>query len=179
MTADHGSEAPRVLVAGIGNIFFGDDAFGVEVAGRLAGRALPAGVRVEDYGIRGVHLAYELLEGYDALVLVDAVPMGEEPGTVAIIEPEQGPRGDGRDEADDGPAPALDAHTMNPAVVLGMLESLGGRLDRVLVVGCEPSVVDEGIGLSIPVADAVDRGVDAVLEALAELCVPNEERSGV
>jgi len=174
------AEAPRrVLVAGIGNIFLGDDGFGVEVAARLAGCTLPAGVRVEDYGIRGVHLAYELLEGYDALVLVDAVPMGEEPGTVAVIEPEQGPRADGRGEADDGPASALDAHSMNPAVVLGMLESLGGRVDRVLVVGCEPWVVDEGIGLSIPVADSVDRGVDAVLEALAELCVTNEERSGV
>ena len=78
----------RVLVAGIGNIFLSDDAFGVEVAHRLSGRALPDGVRVEDYGIRGMHLAYDLLEGYDALVLVDAVPMGEPPGTLAVIEPE-------------------------------------------------------------------------------------------
>ena len=80
--------APRVLVAGIGNIFFGDDAFGVEVAQRLAGRPMPEGVKVVDFGIRGVHLAYELLDGYDALVLVDALPMGEPPGTVAVIEPE-------------------------------------------------------------------------------------------
>ena len=82
---------PRVLVAGIGNIFLGDDGFGVEVADRLAGRTLPDGVQVADFGIRGVHLAYELLDGYDALVLVDAVPMGEPPGTVAIIEPELEP----------------------------------------------------------------------------------------
>jgi hydrogenase maturation protease len=105
--------------------------------------------------------------------------MGEPPGTVAIIEPELEPRGGDCGVADDGPAPALDAHSMNPAVVLGMLSSLGGRVDRVLVVGCQPSVIEEGIGLSSPVAAAVDRAVDAVLEALAELCVPNEERSGV
>ena len=78
----------RVLVAGIGNIFLSDDGFGVEVATRLAARTLPDGVRVEDFGIRGVHLAYELLDGYDALVLIDAVPMGEPPGTLAVIEPE-------------------------------------------------------------------------------------------
>ena len=169
----------KVLVAGIGNIFLGDDGFGVEVANRLADRALPDGVRAADFGIRGVHLAYELLDGYDALVLVDAVPMGEPPGTVAIIEPELEPRGGDCGAADDRPAPILDAHSMNPAVVLGMLSSLGGRVDRVLVVGCQPSVIEEGIGLSKPVAAAVDPAVDAVLEALAELCVPNEERSGV
>ena len=165
-----------MLVAGIGNIFLGDDGFGVEVANRLAGRALPDGVRVADFGIRGVHLAYELLDGYDALVLVDAVPMGEPPGTVAIIEPELRRRSA---RPTTTRAPALDAHSMNPAVVLGMLASLGGQVDRVLVVGCQPSVIDEGIGLSSPVAAAVDRAVDAVLEALAELCVSNEERSGV
>ena len=79
----------HTLVAGIGNVFLSDDAFGVEVANRLAGRrALPEGVRVEDFGIRGIHLAYELLEGYDTLVLIDAVPMGEAPGTLAVIEPQ-------------------------------------------------------------------------------------------
>ena len=168
-----------VLVAGAGNILRGDDGFGVEVANRLASRSLPDGVRAADFGIRGVHLAYELLDGYDALVLVDAVPMGEPPGTVAIIEPELELRRDDGGAADDGPAPALDAHSMNPAVVLGMLSSLGGRVDRVLVVGCQPAVIEERIGLSSPVAAAVDRGVDAVLDALAELFVPNEERSGV
>ena len=82
----------RTLVAGIGNVFLSDDAFGVEVANRLNGRALPDGVRAEDFGIRGIHLAYELLEGYDALVLIDAVPMSEPPGTLAVIEPEYGGR---------------------------------------------------------------------------------------
>ena len=156
----------KVLVAGIGNIFLGDDGFGVEVANRLAGQEVPPGVRVADFGIRGVHLAYELLDGYDALVLVDAVPMGEPPGTVAILEPELG--GSERDSDGEAP-PVMDAHSMNPAVVLDMLASLGGEVGRVLVVGCEPSVLDEQIGLSAPVAAAVDRAVEAVLEALTEL----------
>ena len=112
----------KILVAGIGNIFLGDDGFGVEVAARLAGAELPEGVRVEDFGIRGVHLAYELLDGYDALVLVDAVPMGEPPGTVAIIEP------DPVEPTWANPAaPAMDAHSMNPAVVLRCSPPWEGR----------------------------------------------------
>ena len=132
-----------MLVAGIGNIFLGDDGFGVEVAQRLLARPVPEGVRVEDFGIRGVHLAYELLDGYDALVLVDAVPMGEAPGTVALIEPEISEL-----EPGDDPVPTLEAHSMSPAVVLDMLAGLGGKVDRILIVGCEPATVDEGIGLS-------------------------------
>ncbi len=171
----------NVLVAGIGNIFLGDDGFGVEVAARLVGVEVPDGVRVEDFGIRGVHLAYELLDGYDALVLIDAVPMGEEPGTVAIIEPDLAPSGpaEGGDDGDgrDPIGQTMDAHSMSPAVVLGLLASLGGHVDRVLVVGCEPSVIEEGIGLSAPVASAVDRAVEAVLEVVAELSIPSKERS--
>ncbi len=170
----------KVLIAGIGNIFLGDDGFGVEVVGRMTGRALPDGVVVADYGIRGVHLAYELLDGYDALVLIDAMPMGQEPGTVAIIEPDLdllvGDRATG-DGGDAGPGPAMDAHSMSPAVVLATLASLGGEIGRVLVVGCEPSVIEEGIGLSDPVSAAVDSAVEAVHEALTELGVPSEERS--
>ncbi len=161
----------KVLVAGIGNIFLGDDGFGVEVAARLRGVDMPEGVRVEDFGIRGVHLAYELLDGYDALVMVDAVPMGEPPGTVALIEPD--PAGEVGEHA----TPAMDAHSMNPAVVLQMLAAMGGQVGRVVVVGCQPSVIEEGMGLSPAVAAAVERGVDAVREVVAELCVPNEERS--
>jgi hydrogenase maturation protease len=166
----------KTLVAGIGNIFLGDDGFGVEVADRLSTGPLPPGVRVADFGIRGVHLAYELLEGYDALVLVDAVPMGESPGTVALIEPDLDAlaRPDG---AGDGEAPTMDAHSMNPAVVLGMLSGLGGRVDRVVVVGCQPANLDEGIGLSPPVAAAVDRAVEAVGEVLLELGRTNEEKT--
>jgi hydrogenase maturation protease len=149
----------KVLVAGIGNIFFGDDGFGVEVANQLAIRPWPEGVRVGEYGIRGVHLAYELLDGYDALVLVDAVPMGQPAGTVALIEVDM-------DEMVASGDTGIDAHTMTPATVLGTLAQLGGRLERVYVVGCEPEVIDEGIGLSTTVAGAVDRAVDEVLAVL-------------
>jgi hydrogenase maturation protease len=162
----------RVLVAGIGNIFLGDDGFGVEVAQCLQRGAVPAHVHVEDFGIRGLHLALELLEGYDALVLVDAVPMDEVPGTVVLLEPEidadplEGARIDGADGA------GFEAHSMSPTVVFDMLAGLGGHVDRIFIVGCQPLRVDEGIGLSAPVAAAVDRAVEAVVELLAELCAP-------
>jgi hydrogenase maturation protease len=150
-----------VLVAGIGNIFCGDDGFGVEVAHRLARRQLPDGVRLAEYGIRGVHLAYELLDGYDTLVLVDAVPMGAAPpGTVAVIELDMD------DVAATPCGPAIDAHSMTPATVLATLAHLGGRVERVLVVGCQPKDLGERIGLSAPVAAAVERAVDEVLAVL-------------
>ena len=157
----------RVLVAGIGNIFLGDDGFGVEVAQRLGGRPVPDGARVEDFGIRGVHLAYELLEGYDVLVLIDAMPIGEPPGTVTLLEPEVDVTDGG-----DGEVPVLEAHSMSPAVVLDLVAGLGGQVDRVLIVGCEPATTDEGIGLSPPVAAAVGPAVDAVAQLLAEVCAP-------
>jgi hydrogenase maturation protease len=156
---------PRVLVAGIGNIFLSDDGFGVEVVTRLTGRTVPDGVRVADFGIRGVHLAYELLDGYDVLVLVDAMPMGEPPGTLAVIEPDPMPRPQHGDDV----APVVDAHSMSPGVVLGMLAGLGGSVERIVIVGCEPANLDEGIGLSSPVAAAVDPAVDLCVDVLAEL----------
>lgn len=151
---------PDILVAGIGNIFFGDDAFGVEVANRL--KALPPrrGVRVVEFGIRSLHLAYELLDGYDTLVLIDAISIGDEPaGTIAVVEPD-------RSSTD---TPAMDAHTMNPEAVLGMLDNLGGHVRRVLVVGCQPAVISETIGLSSRVAGAVEQAVRVVDELLDEL----------
>jgi hydrogenase maturation protease len=148
----------KTLVAGIGNIFNGDDGFGSEVAQRLSRRPMPAGVRVEDYGIRGVHLAYELLEGYDLVVLVDALRRGDVPGTVYVIEP---------DVDLDGVA-ALDSHQMDPRAVLGMVAELGGRIGRLLLVGCEPADVGDGIGLSAPVAAAVDEAARVVEELLEE-----------
>lgn len=151
----------KVLVAGIGNVFMRDDGFGVEVVRRMSGVTTPEGVRVCDYGIRGVHLAYELLDGYDALVLVDAVPMGEPPGTVALIEP---------DVAGLAQPGALDAHSMSPATVLGALAHLGGRVGRVLVIGCEPADTGEGMGLSEEVSAAIGAAVDLCLEVLDELC---------
>ena len=159
----------RVLVAGIGNIFLGDDGFGPEVARRLGGQVVPDGVRVADFGIRGVHLAYELLGGYDALVLVDAVPLGEAPGTLAVIEPEAPTA---LDDQRDGVAPVVDAHSMSPAVVLDTLAGLGGTVGRIVVVGCQPATLDEGIGLSPPVAAAVDPAVDLCRRLLDDITEP-------
>ena len=146
----------RVLVAGIGNVFLGDDGFGVEVVRRLDASALPDGVDVEDYGIRGVHLAYDLLDGrWDTVVLVDAVPLDDAPGTLAVLEVD--PSGSGA---------AVDAHGMHPAAVLALLHDLGGAIERVLVVGCAPASVEERMGLSAPVAAAVDEAVRLVAEVV-------------
>jgi hydrogenase maturation protease len=154
------SRASRVLVAGMGNIFLSDDAFGVEVVRRLLPLPLPQGVEVRDFGIAGVHLAYQLLDGgYDALVLVDALPFGGSPGDLCVMEP----------ELDDEGEVAVDAHGMQPDAVLRTLEAMGGRVGRVLVVGCQPSSVEEGMELSPPVAASVDRAVDVVRELLDEL----------
>ena len=158
----------RVLVAGIGNIFLSDDGFGVEVANRLATQALPPGARVADFGIRGVHLAYELLDGYDALILVDAVPMGEPPGTVALIEPEP----DGTLSHRDDDTSVMDAHSMGPEVVLATLARLGGSVERTYVVGCQPADFGEGIGLSPAVAAAVPEAAELCLQLVADLVEP-------
>jgi hydrogenase maturation protease len=154
----------RVLVAGVGNLFLSDDGFGPEVARRLAGRSLPAGVKVVDYGIRGMHLAYDLLDGYDALVVVDAAPRGGRAGDVVVLEV-------GEDDLGTGD---FDGHGMEPTAVLSSLGSLGGRLPRTYVVGCEPADLDEGIGLSPRVEAAVDPTVDAVLHLLTV----DEDREG-
>jgi hydrogenase maturation protease len=158
----------RVLVAGVGNIFLSDDGFGVEVASRLAGTDLPDWVQVVDYGIRGMHLAYDLAsaDGYQTTILVDATPRGGEPGTVYVIEPELQPQRRTAEAAIAG-NPLFNAHGMQPDVVFGMLDMLGGQAGRVLVVGCEPASVDEGIGLSGPVAAAVDEAVLVVLDLVA------------
>ena len=146
----------RTLVAGCGNVFFADDGFGVEVANRLARTDLPEGVVVRDTGIRGVHLVYELLDGWDTVILVDASPRGGTPGTVYLIEPDP--------DLDPTAAPPLDAHGMNPDSVLAMVRILGGEIGRVLVVACEPAEITERIGLSAPVAAAVDQAVGMVRE---------------
>jgi hydrogenase maturation protease len=156
-----------VLVAGIGNIFLSDDGFGVEVANRLAAEAVPPGVRVVDFGIRGVHLAYELLDGYDGLILVVAVPMGEEPGTVALIKPAAA-----GDTAGGPGAPVVDAHSMSPEVVLATLSRLGGNVEHIYVVGCQPASLEEGIGLTAPVAQAVDSAVNLCRQLAAEIANP-------
>ena len=154
----------RILVAGIGNIFQSDDGFGSEVARRLlAGPPAPDGVKIVDYGIRGVHLAYELLDGYDAAIFIDATAQGGDPGTIYVIEPDVDTI-----ESETGLAEAgiVDAHGMDPASVLALLRSLGGRIDRLLVVGCEPADVDEGMGLSEAVAGAVDEACQVVRQLI-------------
>ncbi len=144
------SEA-RVLIAGVGNVFFGDDGFGVEVARRLLERVWPTGVRVEDFGIRGIDFAYALLNGWDTAILVDAMQRGRSPGTLYVLEPEA---------IDPDPAHLrVDTHGMDPARVLGFVRAMGGRADRLRVVGCEPRTFGDGdepvVGLSSEVQAAV------------------------
>ncbi len=162
----------RVLIAGVGNVFLGDDAFGVEVVKRLAGRALPEGVEVVDFGIRGMDLAYALQDDYELVVFVDATPRGEEPGTVYLIEPEI---------EEDGEV-TLDTHGMDPVKVMKLARALGARPTRILVVGCEPKVMISGedyddmlMELSEPVRAAVEEAVKLV-ESLVEEISSTERR---
>jgi hydrogenase maturation protease len=163
---------PRILVAGIGNIFLGDDAFGVEVARRLSARELPATVRVTDFGIRGYDLAYALLDGYETTILIDACPRGEPAGTLYVIEPDLENLG-GPEEG------AAEAHSMNPLNVLRLAQSMGGGLKRILLVGCEPGTLgpEEGqMGLSEPIEAAVDEAVK-LIEALVGKILSGDDSS--
>jgi hydrogenase maturation protease len=158
----------RILVAGIGNIFFGDDAFGVEVARELSRQPLAPGVCVNDFGIRSYDLAYAITDGYDAVILVDATPRGEPPGTVSVIEPDL----DGLGELA-GAAP--DAHTMNPLVALQMARTFGRLPASLHLVGCEPYELETDggrIGLSDIVQSAVPRAIDAIRSLIVELLKP-------
>jgi hydrogenase maturation protease len=146
----------KILVAGVGNIFLGDDGFGVEVARRLAEIDLPEGVEVGDFGIRGIHLAYELSD-YDLTILVDATPRGEPPGTLYALELEEG-----------RPQTVIDAHGMTPDAVLDLVGVVGGEMRRVLLVGCEPADVSPGMELSPAVTDAIEPAVRLVRELIEE-----------
>ncbi len=150
----------KILVAGVGNVFLGDDGFGCEVARRLVARGptFPAGVKVEDFGIRGLHLVYEILDGYDLVILVDTASLGDSPGTVAVLEVDTASEGGG----------IPDAHDMNPQNVLDLLADLGGRLDRLLIVGCEPYSLDENLGLSAGMEAAVEGAVGLVQELIEQ-----------
>ncbi|MCA2243866.1 hydrogenase maturation protease [Mycobacterium sp. WUMAC-067] len=150
----------RILVAGIGNIFLGDDGFGSEVVRNAELPQDDPTVQVIDYGIRGMHLAYDLLEEWDTLVLVDAVPSRGHPGTLHVFQ---------ADHESPSRTVGLDGHSMDPAAVFASLRALGGRPPYTVVVGCEAGSVDEGIGLTEPVAKAVPRAARAVEEIVAAL----------
>jgi hydrogenase maturation protease len=159
----------KVLVAGIGNIFLGDDAFGVEVIARLSKRSLPKGTQLGDFGIRGFDLAYALMGGYDAAILVDALPCGEPPGTVIVLEPNLALL--------DGSG-LVESHAMDPVRVLRLVKQMAGKPPSpLLLVGCEPAEFgpDEGLmGLSEPVAAAVDVAADRVEQLLQQLTTGSE-----
>lgn len=164
---------PRILIAGIGNIFLGDDAFGSEVARRLAVREWPEEVRVIDFGIRGFDLTYALLDGYDVTIFIDATPRGEAPGTLYTIEPDL----NGLDQQDAG-AMMIEPHGMNPLKVLSMVKSMGGEFKRIFLIGCEPAPLeseDGHMGLSEPVAAAVDEALK-MIESLVTTILEEERR---
>src|SRR6185436_14619977 len=160
-----------ILVAGIGNIFLGDDAFGCEVVRRLSGREWPDNVRVVDFGIRGFDLAYALLDGYDVTIFVDAAPRGQKPGTLYTIEPEVNEIEDIQTQG-----AIVETHGMNPLKVLQMVKSMGGSFKKILLVGCEPATFgpEEGqMGLSAPVEAAIDGAVKVVESLVAQLLEQN------
>ena len=162
--------AGRILVAGIGNIFLGDDGFGSEVVRRTEIPQDDTDVCVIDYGIRGMHLAYDLLDEWDTLVLVDAVPDRGNPGTLHVFQADhESFSATGGFEGLAG----VDAHGMDPAAVFASLQALGGSPPYTVVVGCEVGSVEEGMGLTEPVADAVPRAARAVEEIVAALRVPS------
>ncbi|MFJ3582045.1 hydrogenase maturation protease [Streptomyces sp. NPDC090127] len=161
----------RTLVAGVGNIFLGDDGFGVETVRRLTPDRLPPHVDVADVGIRGVHLAYQLLDGWDTLVLVDVTARGGEPGTLYVIDASEP-----AERAATTGTPPLDGHRMTPDAVLALLDTLCAGTGatpprRILLVGCEPACLDEGIGLSPQVAAAVPEAVRTVTELVRQEAV--------
>jgi hydrogenase maturation protease len=155
-TQSHPAKA-RVLIAGIGNIFLGDDGFGVEVARRLASCEMPADVRVVDFGIRGLDLVYALQDGYETTILIDAFPQGNAPGTVSVVEPDLNDL-----QATPQQGRLVEPHGMNPMNVLRTAKAMQARLDHILLVGCEPAYLggDDGyMGLSEPVEAAVNDAV--------------------
>ena len=151
---------PHTLIAGIGNIFLGDDAFGCEVVKELNRRVWPEDVRIVDFGIRGFDLAYALLEAYEVVILVDATPRGGAPGTLYTIEPDLN-----EIESINSGAAVVETHGMNPLRVLGMVKSMGGEFRKLLLIGCEPETFgpEEGqMGLSPVVQAAVPQAVSIV-----------------
>jgi hydrogenase maturation protease len=154
-----------ILVAGIGNAWLRDDGFGGECARRLSERELPSGVSVMDAGTGGLDLAYEVMRGYDALVILDVSRQGGEPGTLYVMEPDEESVQGGIEDGE-----VINPHGMDPQTVLRFVKSVGAWPGRVVVIACEPAEVEEmGWGLSDSVSDAVDRAVGLVLETVDEL----------
>lgn len=152
----------RILIAGLGNIFLGDDGFGVEVVRRLSPEVLHGSVRVADFGVRALHLAYELLDDrYENTILADAARMGDRPGTVYLIKPDL-------EKIFSDTSALPDAHAMDFRSVLRLVKSLGGKVGHIYVVGCEPLQLEDQVGLSQPVADAVDEALRLIREKLAD-----------
>ncbi|HEX5470531.1 MAG TPA: hydrogenase maturation protease [Lacipirellulaceae bacterium] len=153
----------RILIAGIGNIFLGDDAFGCEVVRQLAQKALPADVRIVDFGIRGIDLAYALMDGYESVILVDAAPRGEAPGTLYVIEPEL----NDKDSAD--AAAMIDLHNLDPAKVLQLAKAFGVPLQRILLVGCEPASIAGADELPPAMCESVRSAIGPAVELVQSL----------
>jgi hydrogenase maturation protease len=154
---------PCILIAGIGNIFFGDDGFGCEVAQQLAQQSLPDQARVIDFGIRSYDLAYTLTDGFDAVILVDAMAHGDAPGTVSVIEPDL-------NRLNEFESAQPDTHSLNPVSVLQLAQSLGPLPAQLLLVACEPEVLEsEDLGLSAPVRAAVPRAIEEIKSLIANL----------
>lgn len=168
------SDATRILIACVGNIFLGDDGFGVHLAQRLAAEPLPDTVQVRDYGIRGLDLCFAMQDGFDAVVMLDAVPRGQAPGTLYVIEvdPSEG-------------EPTLDAHGMHPLAVIGLVRACGAVPPPTFVVGCEPAIridpeADEIVGdLSQPVQAALEPAVALVRSLLDDLLTPTPDQEAV
>ena len=155
----------QILVAAVGNFWLRDDGFGAEVAKRLEERELPSGAHVFDFGTGGLNLAYEVMRGYDALILVDVSRQGGEPGTLYVMEVDQDSVGGAIEDGD-----VIDPHGMDPRTVLRFVRAVGGWPGKVVVVACEPAEVEEvGLGLSEPVGAAVDRAVEVVSKTVDEL----------
>ena len=164
----------RILIAGIGNVFLGDDGFGVEVAHRIGPRTLPPDVAAVDYGIRGVHLAYDLRDGdVEVLIMVDALPTGDPPGTVTLLELDEAARVELTAEPT-----TVDSHAMNPQAVIAALHALGGRMNQIFVVGCQPLSVEPGMGLSPPVAAAVEPALELAIDTAARFASQSAEGRG-
>ena len=166
------SRPSKILVAGIGNIFLGDDAFGSEVARRLMSERLPPEVRVIDFGIRTYDLAFAMMEGYDVTILVDITVQGHPPGTVYLIEPDL-------NQLDQLDANLADAHSMNPARVLQMLRRFGNSSGKLYLVGCEPAIleVEDGqIGLSETVEKSVPQAIEWVKTLVDDLLKENPKK---